>query len=120
LPIDTGPLLDLSKATKLKDIEFRCIVWIIRWTTTALQTIKSENLRQITISLYSPSALSIEEAGDWGWLDLDRLLTQFSTSYSIRPKLTQVERDDGVNLRDLALSLFPELSRRGVIDVVEL
>jgi hypothetical protein len=117
LPIGTGPSLDLSKATKLKDVEFRHAQWNVQWVTAALKTIKSKNLQQITINLY-PASVRTEEVAKW--LDLDRLLIQFSTSHSIRPKITQVGTEDGTDFGALVLSLLPELSRRGVIDVVEL
>jgi hypothetical protein len=117
--VNAGPSLDLSKATKLKVVEFRCARSNVQWIATALQTIKSENLQQITINLF-PASGRVGEAVRREWLNLDRLLTQFSTSRSIRPKIVYVEREGGADLKNLALSLFPELTRRGIIDVVEL
>jgi hypothetical protein len=56
--VDTSemPPLDLSKATKLKDVEFRCGRPNIQWITMTLQSIESKNLQQIIIhcSFYLP------------------------------------------------------------------
>ena len=53
------------------------------------------------------------------------MLVQFRTSRSICPKVVyEVELDgnggdDGIDWRDDALSLLPELTRRGLVDLVE-
>ena len=123
LRVNTGtsgaPSLDLSKATKLRDVEFRCGKPDIRWITMALQTIESRSLQQITIDLYTPSVRQIGETVSQEWLDLDRLLVQFSTSHSIRPKITNGKCEGGTNLATIVPVLLPELTRRGVVDVAE-
>jgi len=113
------PSLDLSKATKLKDVEFRCGKPDIQWIIMALQTIESKNLRQITIDLYALSVRQIGETVSQEWLDLDRLLVRLSTSHSIRPKITNGKWDGGANLGSIVPILLPELTRRGAVDVAE-
>ena len=54
------------------------------------------------------------------WEDLDRLLVQFWTACSIRPKFMYVAEEGEDDLRDLAPSLLPELTRRGAVDLVEI
>ena len=84
-----------------------------------LQTVKSTKLEQITIR--SPTALArpITESNYQEWHDLDRLLLQFWTSRSIRLKIGCISGRDGGDFRDTASRLFPELTSRGIIDVVE-
>jgi len=45
------PPLDLSKATKLKDVEFACRKSDIQWIAMTVQTATSKSLRQITVNL---------------------------------------------------------------------
>ena len=121
--MDTGasgvPSLDLSKATKLKDVEFRCGKPDVQWITMALRTIESKTLQRITIDLYAPSVRQMGETVCQEWRDLDRLLVQFSTSHSIRPKITNGKWEGGVNLGSIVPMLLPELTRRGMVDVAE-
>ena len=122
--IDAGtsetPLIDLSKATKLKDMEFRGRdSTSIRWITVALQTVKSKNLRQITI--HSPLTIP-DPAGEVArreWQDLDHLLVQFWTSNSIRSQVMYEPEEGRKDITDHASSLLPELTRRGLVDLVE-
>jgi hypothetical protein len=114
-----GPSLDLSRATKLKDVEFRCERLSIQRTTMALQTLKSKNLRQITIHPDATLANPIGETVHREWQDLDHLLVRFWTSHSIRPKIKYELREGGNDLRDLVPSLLPELTKRGLVDLVE-
>ena len=118
IEISGMPTLDLSKATNLKDVEFRCGRPTVQWITMALQTARSENLQQITGTIYlvGISANSIEDTVRQEWQDLDRVLVQFWTSRSIRPKLTC---EAGNSFRGLAPSLLPGLMRRGFVDLVE-
>ena len=104
-------VVDLSKATKLKTVKFhsrRSRVW---WITDMLQTVKSQNLKQITIRQGQ-----IPEVGGTvllEWQELDHLLVQFWMLHSIRPKLV-----GGVSgLRDFASTFLPELTGRGLLDV---
>jgi hypothetical protein len=113
------PPLDVSKATRLKDLSFRCGGPNVQRITMALETVQSKNLQQITIYLGTTSATLVGETVRQEWQDLDRLLLQFQTSHSIRPKITYEAEEGGNNLRDLAPSLLPELTSRGFVDLVE-
>ena len=53
------------------------------------------------------------------WEDLDRLLAQFSTPHSIRTRVMYKLADEGAVMKDRVPSLLPELSRRGLVDLVE-
>ena len=119
LPIHTAAsatnFFDLSKTTKLKDLVFRCESTRIGWIHTALQTVKSENLRQIAIHIGSPSLGSLVwDTVNEEWRDFDQLLVQFWTSHSIRPKVVFVANYMGNRLR----RMLPELTRRGLVDLV--
>ena len=83
----------------------------------SLQTVESENLRQITIHPYATTLTGT--AVHQEWQDLDRLLVQFCTSHSIRPRVMYGLDEGGREMRDHASSLLPELTRRGLVDLVE-
>jgi len=85
--------LDLSKATRLRDLVFRCRVSNIRWIVTALGTVKSKNLQQITIRLYPTIIKGLTEEADPQ--DLDRMLVQFWISHLIRPRFIQTSGEGG-------------------------
>jgi len=112
------PSLDLSDATKLKDVAFHC-GRSTKWITTTVKTAKSENLQQITVNSPTATLGQIEEAVYREWEDLDHLLVQLWTSRSIRPRVTyeRGKREDG--MKDLPSRLLPELTRRGVVEIVE-
>jgi hypothetical protein len=112
------PPLDLSKTTKLKDISLRCNGPNFQPFAIALRTVQSKRLHQITIQLCGVFVYPVEEAVLREWQDLDRTLVQFWTSHSIRPKIYVASGRKG-DLRGFAQSLLPELTRRGVVDLVE-
>jgi len=84
-----------------------------------LQTVESKGLRQITIHSHTVFANPIEETVHKEWQDLDRLLLQFWTSRSIRPRIMYEKGKGGTDLRDFAPSLLPELTKGGAVDLVE-
>ena len=86
---DTPPPLDLSKHTKLEDLDFVWSGWTIRWITMTLETIKSKHLREINVRLYTPSPpLNPTEAIRNEWQELDNLLVRlWEGPRSVRPKL---------------------------------
>ena len=90
----------------------------------ALQTVKSKKLQQITIQLRTLTLRKMFVGVDeWEWQDLDHLLVRFWTSHSIRPLVMYDPDEEGEDLRDKIdrmLSLLPELTKRGLVDIVEL
>jgi len=109
---------DLSKATKLKHVWFpQTGLWSsVQWITMTLQTVKSKNLRSITIYADHFVPVRVWEAARQEWNDLDQLLVQFWSTHSIRPR---VMHPAGRDLRDRVRSLLPELTRRELVDLVE-
>ena len=118
--MDADTSLDLSKATGLSDLVFRCAVPNVRSAVTALRTVKSKNLQQITIRLYPANLRDWTEGEDHPELqDLDRTLVQFWILHSICPRfLYGLEGEEMDTMAHVSL-LFPELTRRGLVDVVE-
>jgi hypothetical protein len=112
------PSLDLSKATKLKAVVLQCASPNLQWAATTLQTIESENLQRITIDMSKLENL-LKETVHQTWLDLDRLLLQFSESHSIRPEIILSRGRGRTDFMNLMPILLPELTRRGIVDVVE-
>ena len=111
---------DLSKATKLKQLKFRKKNRSsVQWITMTLQTVESRKLQSITICPQGPGPETVVEEAYQEWQDLDHLLVQFWTSHSIRPRVRYVAGREGKDLRGDAPRLLPELTRRGLVDLVE-
>jgi hypothetical protein len=119
---------DLPKATKLKDVVFRLNSWSVGWVVRELQIITPGNrdLRQITIhmpyGLIPAKALAdvrwtVGEAQYGEWSDLDRLLVQLWESHSIHPTVISEKWQDMV---DSIGWLLPEITKKGMIDLVTL
>ena len=115
----TRNFVDLSTARKIKDLVFHCDHTHTQWITRVLQTVESENLQRITLrpDIYT-FVTTIQEATYQEWWELDRLLVHFRTSRSICPKLVFEMDLDKEDLRGCALSLLPEVTRRGLVDLV--
>ena len=113
----TTPFLDLSKATKLKDLKFRWGGMNVGWITMALKSVKSESLQHITVQ--PVIADTIEKSVYREWQDLDRLLAQFWITHSIRPCIAYKGEDREKNLRHFAPRLLPKLTGGGLVDLVE-
>ena len=98
---------------------FRCSIPNIRWITATLETLEFKNLQQITIRLYPTTLVELTEGANHRDLqDLDRMLVQLWISHSIRPLFVYVSEDGEKDMRGHVLRLLPELTRRGLVDVV--
>ena len=125
--------IDLSKATKLADAIFWPESMDAEWITNALQTVTPDHrdLRQISIHVPShftpyggvPDERRVARDETYGeWLELDRLLVQLWESYSLRPRVTYTvpnEEQRLVCMRDCIGQLLPEITERGIINLVE-
>lgn len=122
--------IDLSKATKLRDVEFCCraLDGGCDWIIMALQTVTSQHrhLRQISIDIpwireFASDDLAIQAIEDGGhgmqWSDLDRLLVQLMESHSIYLVVSCSGTTDGAGLGDVwAKHLFPESTKKQISD----
>ena len=111
--------IDLSKATKLKYLKFLWGGSTVRWITTTLQTVKSKNLQRISLCRDGVLPEMIREEFHQELKDLDHLLVQFWITHSIRLQVTYVVGKGMEDLRDCVSSLLPELTRRGLVDLVK-
>ena len=111
---------NLSMATKLKHLAFKCAGPSIQWATKALQTVESKNLQGITLRS-NPDIFGnidmITEPILHQWHDLNHLLVQFWTSHSIRPKVMYETGRRRRDMRKHTSRLLPELTRSGVVDL---
>jgi hypothetical protein len=122
--------VDLSKATKLKDVVFQLESLSVQWVIMALRHHHTQTSRSPTNQnrcIHRPTSINIfgaganvrqviGEANFRQWLDLDRLLVQFWESHSIRPKFTSTTERD---MRKRFRRLLPEITKRGIIDILE-
>jgi len=124
--------IDLSKATKLKDLIFRLGVLGPGRVIATLETITPEHrdLRRVSIHLPFKRIPRGDAAGfrfSFGgdiyekWLELDRFLVQFWEVRSVRPKVMVTESVWGTTqkMKDQIGRLFPEITARGIIDLAE-
>ena len=122
--------INLSKATRLKDVAFWHGSQDISWVIRTLRTITPEHqdLRQISIHL--PSHLTSFGVGTnirqavgeavAQWLDLDHLLVQFWESRSIRPRVECMRLGEKQQNAEYCVEcLLPEMTERGITDLVE-
>ena len=118
--MSTEGSIDLSTAMKLKKLVFQCRRPTVKWVTESLQTAESKDLERITVRP-DPDAFEFRITGldRRGWHDLDRLLVQFWDSHSIRPRVTYEAETRRRDIRHYAPSLLPELTRRGLVDLVK-
>jgi len=121
--------IDLSKATKLKELYFRLESRGIDWANAILQTITPEHrdFQQLTIYVpYSPSLCDDETDVEWAigeqgvgrFLELDRLLVRLWESHSIRPKIlyyAPMGTEEGII--KCMRRLLPGIKRRGIMDL---
>ena len=126
--------IDLSRATKLKNAVFRCRKHP-QWIATTLRTITCDHkdLQQIDVDvlwpqyqgnldLVDPARMRVVLGGtSWaGWSELDRVLGQIWESYSIRLKVPYsapaIARE---RARGFMERLLPEVTRRGIVELVE-
>jgi len=111
-------LLDLSKASRLKYLEFLLAEPSVQWITTTLRSVESKSFQRISINSYDNISEPIGEAFQQEWQDLDRLLVQFWISNSVRLRVEYIVEEGEEDLRDRVPSLLPELTRRGLVDLV--
>ena len=126
-----GPI-DLSKATKLKDMIFLSI-WELSWVTSTLQTITHDhrNLQRLAIDASvvlrefentptSDTRDILEETTYREWLELDSLLAGLWESHSISLKVLYdqyVEMDED-EARARMETLLPEVMGKGRAELV--
>jgi hypothetical protein len=85
----------------------------------ALETITSEHKNISGISIHVIERVQGTDP-DMGWSDLDHLLVRFWESRSIRPKFACTRTPVGAGaMKNWALCLLPELTKRGIIDLFE-
>ena len=114
----TLPPLNLSDATKLKDVEFRPRTSSVKWISAALRTAKPQNIQRVAILFYIPLMSSVirnpaEAMTRLEWQELDHLLVQLWTTRSIRPVFTYYAIGDETSPGVLVPQLLPELVRGG-------
>ena len=124
--------IDLSKATKLRDVVLRSGSSNVEWITVTLQTIAPahQDLRRITIhasngfSCFSPDFVQIPAEEIRGqWPDLDRVLVRLWESHSIRPRVVHAilegqGREWCMRMKDCIKSSLSEIGRE-IIDLVD-
>lgn len=113
--------LDLSKLTRLQDVALLCRGPYVEWVTNTLHTIRSNCLQRMSLEL--PRHLNIRDEA-WEevhqeWLDLDCSLAQFLASRSLRFRVIHKRGMGGNGMIDRVARLLPELTRRGIVDIVE-
>ena len=108
---EEAPSLDLSKATKLEEVEFRMRAPRAGWINATLNTTKTKNLRRITIhcdGCYFGDHRNVQQ-----WRNLDHFLVQLWTTRRIPLLFTyRAGWDSSIWL---ITELLPESNTRGAL-----
>ena len=118
--------IDLSKATKLREVAFYLDGLYIPWVIVTLKTItpKHRDLQEVTISSSILSRLvgrSIDVKTAVGpishgqWVDLDIVLVQLWEWHSVRVKIAYYSGGEGEQVPKLIEEMLPETTRRGIV-----
>ena len=124
-------LIDLSKATKLKDMEFGFQYLSIAWVASTLKTITSRHrdlqgvsirgcdLSDSTGTGWQANAAAEEDDTREQWMDLERTLVQLWESHAVRAKVEYYSktREESCELME---KLLPEATKRGVVELLRL
>jgi hypothetical protein len=127
--VDSGASVDLSEATKLKEVAFRSDELYTQWIAMALGTITPEHRELKQISIYNRFRQAIVDhtadvrqlGGEvtYGeWTDLDRILVRLWESHSVRTRVYSVGVEDG-EVCEFIRGLLPETAERGAVELVE-
>ena len=127
-----GLSIDLSRATRLKVVQFDCRDMSTQWIAMTLQTLTPKHRDFQRISFHIPYHHTVSAActdirkivGETAyeqWLDLDRLLVRFWESHSIRPKIAYPYRSEEGRKGGMYFvsRLLPEITKRGAVDLVK-
>ena len=120
--------IDLSKATKLKDVTFILERLFVAWVTSTLETITSTHtdLREVSIEVPALSGISVwpidaEDIEDetWEeWADLDCTLIQLWESHAVRTKV-KYPAELCEQSHKFTRGLLPEATKRGIVELVD-
>ena len=130
--------INLTKATRLRDVIFVCN-HTPRWIVATLRTLTSSHQNIQGISVDTPLVLygldldrvhrvnalgfrsSIGETAYSGWLELDHLLVKLRESHLTRAKVLYSVplRMSTKGARECMESLFPESLKSGAVEVLE-
>jgi hypothetical protein len=121
--------IDLSKATKLKDVEFtfglrpRLLITTLRTVTRDHRELEQISLAVISArGLYDQSDVrsGVGEVAYQQWLELDRIMTRLNESHPVRLKINcnKPLDPDGSKERNRMEVLLPEAMARGIVDIV--
>ena len=121
------------KVTRLKDVTFRitgsndaeCVIMALRTITPVHQALRQISIHETYYSLYAGLGAEVKslmgEQTASLWSELDQLLVQLWKSHSIRPRMrydaSPVSKEA---MRDLVWYYLPEITRRGIVDLVKI
>ena len=124
----TAGSIDFSKAIKLKEVLFQFQNFRHAWVAMALQTLttKHTDFRKVTIlmplirSSFILSSIRpiLGEKFYNQWMDLDRVLIRLWESNAIHVQVTYCAEIGGGWSSEYIESLFPEMKKRGLLEMV--
>jgi len=102
-------------------VVFRCGGLRAEWISKTLHSVEPNTLQRLSLEL--PRCAAIEdttwETVQQEWLDLDCLLVQFWVSHSLRLQVIHTPGRGEKDLRDRMAMFLPEMTRRGITDLVQ-
>ena len=121
-------LIDLSKASKLKDITLHFQYLSVAWIASMLKTITSGHIKLQEVSIggealpdsggWPANAADVDDDTREQWEDLERTLIQLWESHAIctKVKYYSMRREES---RELMEDLLPEARERGIVELVD-
>ena len=113
-------LIDLSKATKLKDVTL-CFPYLsVAWVASTLETITSGHRNLQEVSIKGPAyTVDAEDDMEEQWVDLERTLIKLWESHAICAKVKYYSGEGGESRRFME-NLLPEAMKRGIVELVNI
>ena len=122
-------MIDLSKATKLREVAFNLDGIYNPWVTMTLKTVTPRHidLQEITISSSTLSRFvrrlpNIRRYAGHRlrqWMELDTVLVQLWESHPVHVKIAYCSGVDWEQVPELIEELMPETTRRGIVETVD-
>ena len=119
--------IDLSKATKLKDVAFKLVGLDIAWVALTLKTITSKHrdLRGVLIEghaffkfdAWQTGTTAVKDETWEEWADLDRTLIQLWESHAVRAKVRYSSNKREESRELMGNFLLPEATKRGIVEL---
>jgi len=117
--------INLSKATRLREVGFRLLDPYDVWAGSTLKTLtpNHKDLWRISIHMVIREHANLQQIFGIdicdSWADLDHTLIQLWESNAVTTRVTYATGGDKTEARKFVEQLLPEMTRRGIVELVD-